>query len=161
MGVVIVAALAAGACGGREIGPESTDSGTTPTGARFDANYFYCVVEPEVLMGGLSGQPCGDDGSHGCHYSAAISSFALIALSEPVRCSGSGTNAAPIDPSQTGLGSAAASNYEAITFELSPNYMAAPFYRIVTGTNPGHSVVLSPSAEADAAHILKTWATGL
>jgi hypothetical protein len=162
----MAAALTAAACGGMEIGAGSTDSGSTDSGtigpgARYAEGYFYCVVEPEILMGGLSGKACGDDGSHGCHYSADVAAMSLVPLSKPVVCSGSGTSATPTDPSQVGAGSMAAANYQAVSLTLTATYTETKLYLAAEGMLPGHPVVLSPAAEAEAADILRTWATGL
>jgi hypothetical protein len=89
LGVVSAAALVAGlSCQTVDPGPNYV----LPT-IQFSANYFYCVVEPQLIMGGLTGTPCGDNGTHGCHYSDKVPEMTLLPLPKPVTCSGTGTSA--------------------------------------------------------------------
>jgi len=84
----------------------------------FDANYFYCYVEPQVLIAKScgSGNAALGDPANGCHFnSSAVSGMALI--QHPAIDCGGGD--APLDSTQVGEGSAAQSNLQAASFEMS------------------------------------------
>ena len=85
----------------------------------FNASYFYCFVEPKLIFG----KSCGDNGSHGCHYSDKVPEMELIEH-PAVTCA----NGQPTDQTQVGAGSAAASNYSAVSLEMDSDYMNAPIY---------------------------------
>jgi hypothetical protein len=87
----------------------------------FDANYFFCHVEPQLIIA----KQCGDDGSGACHYSGKIPAMALVPLASPVDCGGGET---PVDLTQIGPGSPPASNLAAVSLEMSTDYTTAPIY---------------------------------
>jgi hypothetical protein len=128
---------------------------------QFNANYFFCVVEPQLIMGGLTGTPCGDNGSHGCHYSDKVPEMALIRLPQPVKCSGD----VPVDQTQVATGTPAASNLATVSLQMNAVYTDAPIYLRPSLDIPGHPVkvfsVQPPLSKTDKAivEILKTWAT--
>jgi hypothetical protein len=86
----------------------------------FNADYFYCFVEPNLIFG----KKCGDDGTHGCHYSDKVPEMELIAHA-PIACNASGQ---PIDPTQVGAGSPAQANLSAASLEMDTDYLNAPLY---------------------------------
>jgi hypothetical protein len=156
LGVVMAAALGAGvSCQTVNPGPNYV----LPT-IQFDANYFYCVVEPQIIMGGLTGTPCGDNGTHGCHYSDKVPEMTLIPLPMPVACAGSGTSAVPIDPTQTAEGTPAQINLGQVSFQMNSDYTSAPIYLWPTGSlGPNvHPVTVFGPADTRVVDILKTWA---
>ena len=157
--VAISAAVAVGACGGR-IDGSSNDGGTDGAVSGFSTTYyFYCVVEPQVLMGGISGTPCGS--GNGCHYNpSSVSSMVLAPLPAPVSCSGSGVNAVPTETSQIAPGTAPQQNFMSVTSELSPNFQQSMLYQVVSGTTPNHPITYSGAEASAMAAIVKTWATG-
>jgi hypothetical protein len=164
---VLAALVAAASCGGKATtgsvsasdgGASNMDVSMTFQTSQLRANYFYCVVEPEIIMGGLTHKPCGDDGSHGCHYSDRVPAMPLAPLPMPVACSGSGTAAVPTNPSQVASGTPASMNLGTVLFEMRVPYTDAPLFLWPTGTSPGHVEVFSADDTA-VVDILKTWAT--
>lgn len=111
----------------------------------FDADYFFCHVEPEILVT----KKCGDATSS-CHFnSSAVTGMALE--NHPVIDCGGGDH--PIDSTQIGSGSPAQGNLEAVSLEMSNDYLTAPLYVRPTGTN--HQTIYSPSDSI--VEIIKTW----
>ena len=159
LGVVMVAALLVASC-------EITVPGTVDPGpnfsiplVQFDANYFYCVVEPQIIMGGLTGHACGDDGNgnQGCHYSNKVPEMALVALPQPVTCSGSGVTAVPTDPTQTADGTPASINLSQVSLQMNAMYMDAPVFLWPTQTIQGHPVQIYTPGDTAVTNILNTW----
>jgi hypothetical protein len=168
LGVGMAAALVAGvSCQTVDPGPNYV----LPT-IQFSANYFYCVVEPQMIMGGLTGHACGDDGNgnQGCHYSDKVPEMTLIPLPQPVTCSGSGTSAVPTDPTQTAEGTPANINLGQVSTQMSTDYTNAPIYlwpsqQIISHPvqvfciPPNCSPPLSAATGSAVINILSTWAT--
>jgi hypothetical protein len=125
---------------------------------QFDANYFYCVVEPQIIMGGLTGTPCGDNGSHGCHYSDKVPEMSLQALPAPVTCAGSGTTAVPTNPSQTAAGTPAANNFSSVGEQMNAQYTTAPIYIWPTQLAGVHPIQVYKPSDTAVTNILSTWA---
>jgi hypothetical protein len=102
----------------------------------FDANYFFCHVEPEFLFAKNCGpgDPTAGDKPNGCHYnSSAVSGMPLIQHA-PIDCGGGGV---PLDQTQVGAGSPAQSNLQAASLEMSREYLTAPIVVRPTGhTHP-------------------------
>jgi hypothetical protein len=161
LGVGMAAALVTGAgCEGSYLVP-TVDPGPNyvlPT-VQFSANYFFCVVEPEIIMGGLTKTPCGDNGSHGCHYSDKVPEMTIIPLPQPVKCSGSGTSAIPTDPTQIADGTPAQINLAQVSFQMSADYTNANIYLWPTQTIQGHPVQVFSPSDASVVDIIKTWST--
>jgi hypothetical protein len=117
----------------------------------FNADYYYCHVEPQFIVA----QKCGpgqasDNGS--CHFSSAVSGMHLL-THPPVDCGGGDH---PLDMTQTA--GAAASDFQLVSFEMSRDYMTAPlFVRPSNGLNHPR-VVFSPS-DPVVNKILSTWAS--
>jgi hypothetical protein len=131
---------------------------TVPS-VQFNPNYFYCVVEPEIIMGGLTGTPCGDNGSHGCHYSDKIPAFPLVQLEQPVTCSGSGITAVPTNMSQVAEGTPAQLNLGSCSEEMNSVYMEAPLYTRPSSNDTGvHPVQVFSSSNTKISNIYQTWA---
>lgn len=119
----------------------------------FDADYFFCHVEPEVLFAKKCGpgDPSLGDPSNGCHFnSSAVSGMALIDHT-PVDCGGGDH---PVDSTQVGSGSPAQGNLQAASLEMSTDYLTAPIYVRPTGTNHPR-VVYQPSDPV--VQIIQTW----
>ena len=120
----------------------------------FNANYFYCFVEPQVLVAKKCGT--GDttlgDASNGCHFnSSAVSGMALIQHA-PITCA----NGAPVDSTTVGAGSPAQSNLQAASLEMSTDYLNAPIIIRPTGHNHPRQIFTTSDPVVD---IIKTWAT--
>jgi hypothetical protein len=128
---------------------------------QFSANYFYCVVEPQIIMGGLTGHRCGDDstGNQGCHYSNKVPEMALTPLPQPVQCVGKGLSAIPTDPTQTAEGTPAQSNLSQVSVQMSADYTNAPIYLWPSKSIPGHPVQVFLPTDAAVVDILSSWAT--
>jgi hypothetical protein len=158
-------AMAMGAALLASVGCEEAVPGTVDPGpaysvplVQFNANYFYCVVEPQVIMGGLTGTACGNNGSGGCHYSDKVPAMVLEALPTPVTCSGSGVAAVPTNQNQVVSGTAASNNLTAVSQQMSTSYMDAPIYTWPSGTSPGHPVIVFSPTDQSVINILQTWA---
>lgn len=121
---------------------------------QFDANYFYCTVEPQVIMGGLTRKPCGDDGSHGCHYSDKVPAMPLQALPQPVACSGG----VPLNAGDVASGTAPALNYASVSLQMSSSVMEAPIYTWPTQIVPGHPIQVYLPTDTAILDILDKWA---
>lgn len=121
---------------------------------RFDADYFFCKVEPEVLFAKKcgSGDPGLGDRANGCHFNASsVSGMALI-QHPPVDCGGGDR---PVNRTQIGAGSPAQSNLESASIVMSRDYTTAPIFVRPTGAN--HPRAVFPKNDP-AADILRTWA---
>jgi hypothetical protein len=121
----------------------------------FDADYFFCHVEPEVLFAKKCGpgDPSAGDPSNGCHFnSSAVSGMALLDHA-PVDCGGGDH---PVDSTQVGSGSPAQGNLQAASLEMSTVYTTAPIYVRPTGTNHPRVVYQPDDPVVD---IIKTWAS--
>jgi hypothetical protein len=117
----------------------------------FDANYYFCHVEPNFIIAKKCGpgQP-SDNGS--CHYSSSVSGMAL--LPHPaIDCGGGDT---PLDMTQTA--GAAESDFEQVSLEMSRDYTTAPlFVRPSNGLNHPR-VIFSPN-DPVVNQLLSTWAS--
>jgi hypothetical protein len=154
LGLVIATALATALAPGAIC--ETVDPGpqfVVPV-AQFDANYFYCTVEPQIIMGGLTNKPCGDDGSHGCHYSDKVPAMPLQALPQPVACSGG----APVNAGDVASGTAPALNYSSVSLQMSSSVMDAPIFTWPTQTVPGHPIQVYKPNDTAIVDILQKWA---
>jgi hypothetical protein len=155
----MVAALVAGASCEISV-PGTVDPGpnfTVPM-ITFNSNYFYCVVEPQIILGGLTGTPCGDNGSHGCHYSDKVPGM-VLEQHPPVACSGSGVGAIPTDMTAIAAGMPAALNLNSVSQQMSAQYMNANIYIWPTSAPPMHPVMVYSSTDTKVVSILMTWAT--
>ncbi len=120
----------------------------------FDSDYFYCEVEPKLLVAkkcGPGDPSLGDPpGGDGCHYSSAVSGMQLK-MHTPVSCSGDH----PTDPSAVAGGTAAQSNFEVVSFEMSRDYLTAPLY--VRPLGHAHPRAVFQSNDP-VVQVLRTWA---
>lgn len=122
----------------------------------FNANYFYCFVEPNVILGGATPNhvSCGDNGTHGCHYSDKVPEMQLQ-MHAPVTCA----NGVPTDLTQVGAGSPAANNLSSVSIEMSTDWMNAPIYIWPTQLVSAHPVLVYPPNDTSVTKYLATWAT--
>ena len=122
----------------------------------FDADYFYCHVEPQyigVYKCGPGDPSKGDPpNSSGCHYSSAVSGMSLH-MHPPIPCGGGDH---PIDRMALGSGSPAESNFEVVTLEMSRDYLTAPLY--VRPLGHAHPRGVISSMDPVVAQLLGTWA---
>jgi hypothetical protein len=121
----------------------------------FNANYFYCFVEPQVIFAKScgSGNPALGDPANGCHFnSSAVSGMALI--QHPAIDCGGGN--APLDETTVGAGSPAQSNLQAVSLEMSTDYLNAPVIVRPTGhDHPRQVFTLSDPV----VNFIATWAS--
>jgi hypothetical protein len=147
----MVAFLASYGCTTIDPGPNFVVPNTT-----FDPNYFYCHVEPELIFAKKcgSGDTSQGDPSNGCHFNpSAVSGMALIDH-QPVDCGGGDL---PIDMTQIGTGSAATSNLQAVSIEMSRDYLNAPLYVRPSGSNHPRQIFMP--GDATVTMLLATWAS--
>ncbi len=106
---------------------------------RFDGDYFFCVVEPQLLFGKRcgSGDPSAGDAASGCHFNpSAVSGMALVDHA-PIDCGG---GARPVDRAGIGAGSAAQANLQAASLVMSRDVLTAPIYVRPVGANHPRAV---------------------
>jgi hypothetical protein len=141
--LVLVAGLSA--CSTVEPGSEFAIAAVT-----YDENYFYCVVEPKVLMAKScgSGDPSQGDATGGCHSS--VTQFRLSPTAKPVACNGlTPTDAVPM---------ASQANYQAAQGEMTLDYVNAPLIAWPTQKFSGHPrQIFKP--DSNEYNIIKDWAT--
>jgi hypothetical protein len=121
---------------------------------RFDPDFFFCKVEPEVLFAKKcgSGDPGQGDRAGGCHFNpSAVSGMALVEH-PPVDCGG---GERPVNRAQIGAGSPAQANLEAASIVMSRDINAAPIFVRPTGAN--HPRAIFPKNDP-AADVLRAWA---
>lgn len=122
----------------------------------FDEDYFYCHVEPELIFAKSCGpgDPSKGDPPNGCHFnSAAVSGMQLI--DHPAVDCGGGDH--PADRSSVGSGSAAQSNYDAVSLEMNKDYTTAPLFVRPSGSN--HPRVVFDWNDPQVNQLLATWAS--
>jgi hypothetical protein len=128
----------------------------------FDANYFYCHVEPGLIFAYScgTGDPSKGDRANGCHFNpSAVSGMAL--LEHPVIDCGGGD--IPVDLTQVGTGSPAQSNLSAVSLEMSKDYTTATLFTRPSsyhGTPPAaHPRAIFDQSDPTVNLLLSTWAS--
>jgi hypothetical protein len=119
----------------------------------FDANYFYCFVEPQVIFAKQCGSGASTDPPNGCHYNSSAVSGMALTQHPAIDCGG---GSAPLDETQVGAGSPAQSNLQAVSLEMSVDYLNAPIILRPTGHDHPRQVFTSSDPVVD---IIATWAT--
>lgn len=119
----------------------------------FDADFFFCRVEPEVLFARRCGpgDPAAGDPANGCHFNSSAVSGMAIADHAPITCE----DGRPTNRAQLGAGSAAQGNLQAATLVMSRDPETAPLLLRPVGQN--HPRVIF-TREDPAAEILREWA---
>ncbi len=116
----------------------------------FDADYFFCHVEPELLFAKKCGP--GDPGdNNSCHFNSSAVSGMALANHPPVACA----NDHPSDRSQIGAGSPAQGNLQAASLVMSRDYLTAPIYLRPTGSNHPRKIFEPTDPVGD---VIRTWA---
>ena len=119
----------------------------------FDANYFYCHVEPQVIFN--PSNSCGDKVAGSCHFTASAVAGMVLITHPPIDCGGGDV---PLDPTQTGNGGPAESNLQSVSIWMDRDYMNAPFYLRPTQQEP-HPVMIFPADPNDPnVTVIATWA---
>ena len=120
----------------------------------FDADFFFCRVEPEVLNAKRCGpgDPALGDPQNGCHFNASAVSGMAIANHAPIDCGG---GERPVNRAQIGAGGAAQGNLQAVTLVMSRDINTAPLLLRPTGQNHPRIVF---DRNDPAVEILRQWA---
>ena len=121
----------------------------------FDADYFYCHVEPQFIMAYKCGpgDPGKGDNPNGCHYSSSVSGMSLTAHT-PVNCGGGDH---PVDLTQVVSGSPAQGNLQAVSLVMSPDYTSAPVFVRPLGNS--HPRAVFQMNDPTVNQLLSTWAS--
>ena len=120
----------------------------------FDADFFFCRVEPELLFNKKCGpgEPGAGDAANGCHFNSSAVSGMAIAPHPPIDCTPEGR---PASRGQIGAGSAAQGNLQAASLVMSRDFQTAPIYLRPTGLN--HPRAIFPR-EDPVADVIRQWA---
>ena len=120
---------------------------------QFDADFFFCRIEPELLSAKRCGpgDPGAGDAANGCHFNSSAVSGMALTNHAPVDC----VDFRPTNRAQVGAGSGAQSNLQSVSLEMSRDYLTAPLYLRPTGQN--HPRIIFPR-EDPVADILRQWA---
>jgi hypothetical protein len=119
---------------------------------QFDADFFFCRVEPELLFAKKCGpgEP-GQDPANGCHFNSSAVSGMAIANHAPIECSGG----RPVNRVQLGAGSAAQGNLQAASLVMSRDVNTAPIFLRPTGANHPRAIFAKEDPVVD---VLREWA---
>jgi hypothetical protein len=145
---LLLAALFLGGCSTVDPGPNFV----VPD-EQFDADFFYCRIEPEILVNKRcgSGDPALGDAANGCHFNQSAVSGMALRTHDPVPCA----NDRPTDRALLTPGGAAQGNLQAVTLEMSRDAQTAPLYLRATGQN--HPRTIFPR-EDPFLDLLRQWA---
>lgn len=144
----LVLALATSACSTVDPGPNFV----VPD-EQFDADFFFCRVEPELLFAKKCGpgDPGAGDPANGCHFNSSAVSGMAIANHAPIDCAGD----RPVNRAQLGAGSAAQGNLQAASLVMSRDVATAPIFLRPTGAN--HPRAIFPKDDP-VVEVLREWA---
>lgn len=119
----------------------------------FDADFFFCRIEPELLVAKRCGpgDPGAGDPPNGCHFNSSAVSGMAIADHVPVDC----VDGRPVNRAQIGAGSAAQGNLQAVSLVMSRDYQTAPLFLRPTGQN--HPRIIFPR-EDPVVNVIRDWA---
>ena len=119
---------------------------------QFDADFFFCRVEPELLFAKKcgSGEP-GQDPANGCHFNSSAVSGMAIANHPPIDCA----NGRPVNRVQLGAGSAAQGNLQAASLVMSRDVNTAPIFLRPTGSNHPRAIF---AKDDPVVEVLREWA---
>lgn len=137
------------------MGCESIDPGPNfvAVDQSFDADYFFCRVEPQYLFAKRcgSGDPAAGDAASGCHFNASAVSGMPLRDHPAVDCGG---GERPVNRAQLGAGSPAQANLQAATIEMNRDYQTAPIFVRPTGANHPRAIINRDDPVVD---ILRRW----
>lgn len=120
---------------------------------QFDADFFFCRVEPEFLTAKKcgSGDPGAGDPAGGCHFNAsAVNGMALVDH-PPVDCA----DGHPVNRAQVVTGSGARANLESASLEMSRDAKTAPIFVRPSGQNHPRAIF---SREDPVVEVIREWA---
>lgn len=120
---------------------------------QFAADFFFCRVEPELLVAKKCGpgDPAAGDAANGCHFNSSAVSGMAIANHAPIDCDGDH----PRNRAQLGAGGPAQGNLQAVTLVMSRDVQTAPLFLRPTGQN--HPRQIFPR-EDPVVEVLRQWA---
>jgi hypothetical protein len=145
---MLVVAAVLGGCTTVDPGPSFVIPNQT-----FNENFFYCVVEPQLIFGKKCGSGDPSDKS-ACHFNAsAVSGMALLDHT-PVDCGGGTTS---VNGADTGLGSPARANYTSASLEMSRDYLTAALY-VRPSSTQGHPRVIFDTTDP-VVDVIRQWAS--
>lgn len=117
---------------------------------QFDADFFFCRVEPELLFGKRCGN--GNPGEeNSCHFNPSAVSGMAIANHAPIECA----DGRPVNRVQLGAGGPAQGNLQAASLVMSRDVDTAPIYLRPTGSN--HPREIFPKNDP-VVEVLREWA---
>jgi hypothetical protein len=128
----------------------------------FDANFFYCHVEPEMIfaLNCGPGDPSKGDANNGCHYNASVVSGMALQNHTPVDCGGGDI---PLDPTTIGTGSPAETDYGLVSLEFSKDYQTSALFTRPSSFNgqkpAAHPRAVFDQGDATINQLLATWAS--
>jgi hypothetical protein len=123
----------------------------------FDADYFYCHVEPEFIFAKHCGpgDPSMGDPPNTCHFTASAVT-GMVLLDHPAVDCGGGDH--PVDSTQLGSGGPAQSNFQAVSLEMNKSdYLSAPLLLRPSGTY--HPRPIFSVDDPQVRSLLMTWAS--
>jgi len=146
--VIVVAVAMLAGCTSVDPGPNFVVPDET-----FDADYFFCHVEPEILFAKKCGpgDPGAGDPGNGCHFNSSAVSGMALQNHAPIDCA----NDRPVNRAQLGAGSAAQGNLQAASLVMSRDVDTAPIFLRPTGANHPRAVF---QKDDPVVGILRTWA---
>jgi hypothetical protein len=120
---------------------------------QFDADFFFCRVEPELLVAKKCGpgDPAAGDAPNGCHFNPSAVRGMALTNHAPVDC----VDGHPVNRSQIGAGSGAQGNLQSASLEMSRDVLTAPLLLRPTGQK--HPRAIFPP-EDPAAEVIRQWA---
>ena len=137
------------------LGCTTVEPGANPVipDEQFDADYFFCRVEPELLVAKKCGpgEP-GDNNS--CHFNASAVG-GRMALAQHTRVDCDPMTNRPTNRAQIGAGSAPQANLQAASLVMSRDYQTAPLFLRPTGKNHPREVFRADDPVVD---VIREWA---
>jgi hypothetical protein len=127
----------------------------------FDANFYYCHVEPQLIFqyNCGPGDPSKGDANDGCHYNPAIVSGMILIKHDPIDCGGADV---PVDPTQVAIGSAAQQDLQSVSLEMAKDYTQAQLYTRPSSLNgqapPAHPRGVFAQEDTTIQTLLAAWA---
>lgn len=120
---------------------------------QFDADLFFCRVEPELLVAKKCGpgDPGAGDASNGCHFNSSAVSGMALSNHAPVDC----VDGHPVNRAQVGAGSGPQGNLQSVSLEMSRDYLTAPLFVRPTGNNHPRAVF---AKDDPVAEVIRLWA---
>jgi hypothetical protein len=117
----------------------------------FNEDFFFCVVEPQYLVGKKCGS--GDPGDSGrCHFNSSAVSGMALKDHPPTDCDSAGH---PTNRVQVSTGSAARSNFTSASLDMSRDALTAPILVRPEGANHPRVILMRGDPVED---VIKQWA---